>query len=201
VIELRFSSGGLTIDEPIAASTEEKCSATAVIRATTIAAAPAPQPRLASPRLARQRRHLQFAQVNMSGGDFPSRAGLTSGFRGIGAECPLRDGAVRAILFRLRTIARNRHHYLSFVPNNPTWLTTASTRTNAGVPSCNPMEYYFEVGGIVVNGVIAANPIISDSTPRFPRHRSILLSRRYRAAFVPTRAPAPRASKYCAAMN
>jgi hypothetical protein len=50
VFELGFSSGGLTLDEPCfyVKAPEGKCSTLAVVRATTIAAAPAPQPRLAS---------------------------------------------------------------------------------------------------------------------------------------------------------
>jgi hypothetical protein len=50
VIELGFSSGGLAIDEPYfyVKATEGSCGASAAMRATTIAASPAPQLRLAS---------------------------------------------------------------------------------------------------------------------------------------------------------
>jgi hypothetical protein len=49
-IELGFSLGGLAIDEPYfyVKATEGSCGASAVMRATTIATAPAPRPRLAS---------------------------------------------------------------------------------------------------------------------------------------------------------
>jgi hypothetical protein len=50
VIELGFSSGGLAIDEPFfyVKATEGRCGASAVMRATAIAVAPAPRARLAS---------------------------------------------------------------------------------------------------------------------------------------------------------